>query len=870
MARPFTTGQRTTTAGPSLWIHAWLYILDSDGNWRDVTSMSGYDWFNGAQWGEDIDNQVAQGTITLRRQVGPASANLSLAPTMSASGLNKNMAGAYSPLLTPGSEFKLIVATVPYGTAKASVASGDMFEVWRGKVDSVNWEADPIVLNCRDDGGWYQNMFIKNLVNYGTLAGIPMETVMDQIIADNPPKINSPIFEPTVGGVLQTTNYNVIAYTQQRESVMQALNDLALNIGWDIRFRYDVDGISKLTLLNPPRDKTIPDYTMGPDEYFAVKNLQIADTNVRNYVRIVYADSTTGGIGEVVSTNDASILAYGERFYELVSSAAQNVSTEADAQVLADAIVNDLGAPQADQEITTFFCYILQLYDLIAFTANGKNYDEDQAFGVISYQHTLANHSGKTDIKTRGQLAGAYKKWITRFGLNTVSLFGAPTPSFSVTATGSPDGGVTQDATVSVAVGFEPNTLGVYIYSETAATQPPVPDESLNTLNYYIVRPAGQATANPYYQVTVDIDTTNGYWRTLKCFGIGPDGQRSTPYIISIQAGTPNAAAVELPGFQDFTVNRDGTTAVLGWAIDLTAAPLTAVIVVTRNGQAISGSGISQGTESFIDPQPPTDSDTIYTVYLYDPSTGNQGPASTATLPASSNPLNAATAPVFNNGTPGLVNYQTNYSGTLPNPPSSGLYVVLGWTCADTGADQIQVQWSGDQQTWDTVYDSGTGAGVSAIIAAGTAWSTETGRGYFRLVTFLAGTVRQISGIYQLIPTASGTGGITIFAVQPATAQIAGSGGSISPFIVIQWINNDTGAANTIVQKANALGGPWTTVATQAGGGNGTFEDNPDYADPLYFRVATLATGGATRFIATAITWYPLPYEGFSAGTYSP
>lgn len=839
--------------GATLWIYAWGYILDTDGNWRDFTSLTPlaggltYDYFDSFTWTEDIDVPVAQGQMTLRRQVG----GLSLAPTMSASGLNLNAAGTYVPLLSTGREFKVVVAAVPFGTPRASVASGDLIEIARGKVDRVDWTADPVKLTLRDDGAWLQNAFIQNLVNYGTGVGTLMEVVMQQIINDNAVKGGATVVTPVSPGFYLTP------FTQSRVTVSSALNTLALQIGWDIRYRYNASNVSVLNFMEPPRTSTTSDFTIGPDEYTDVQQLTIDDANVRNLVRVIYADSTTGGVEQIDSDNPASIAEFGTRFYEITEQSSSNITTAAEATALGEAIVSDLGAPKADHIVITLLFWAVQLYDLFTLSANGKHYDQDQQMGVVAYTHTLKNGSGSTSVSVRGQLAGAYQKWINRFGLNTVQLFPPPSPSFVVTAAGSPDGGVTMDGSVYIQIGFEPNTDSVYIYSETAATQNvPVPDESDNTRAALVFRPA-PPDGGPYWTTTIRIATTNGWWRCVKCFGVGPSingvpGQRSVPFIQTIQAGLPNTTAASLPAFQTFSVVRDadGVTGDLTWAIDLSSAPSNALIYIARNGQVITGTGLAQGTEAFQDTAAPTDANTNYTIYLF--AAGVTGPAASATLVATNA---AATAPIFDNGSPGYVEQISNNTRQ----------VVVGWTCADTVADQIQLQVSTDGTNWDVVYDSGVVTPAAPPISSGAAYTTRVARQYMRLVTFIAGQQDLVSATALFIPIAAPPSG-TLALATPYGSYTIGLG----PSIQFSWVNPLPGGATMPLQFAHALGGPWTTRIALTAAMTGAYNDLADYSTALFWRIAVENNLGQVLGISPGVPWYPLPYTGFSAGTYIP
>ncbi len=731
----------------------------------------------------------------------------------------------------------------------------------RGKIDAVNWETDPVQLNVRDDGAWLLNMFIKNLRNYATVAGVPMQDVMQQIINDNPPQNGAVLF------VQDDPQFNLLLFTQQRVTLMQALSDLALDVGFDIRYRYGSDGVSRLTLLDPPRDKTVSDFVIGPKEYGSVQQLRIDDADVRNYIRIIYASTETGGIGVEVATNAASIEQFGERFYEILQSFSSNINTQAEAAQLAAAILNDLGEPNADQQITTLFCYPIQLYDLITFEANYKHYDVDQQFAVLGYTHTLANGSGTTQIKTRGQPAGAFKKWLNRFGINTIALYGVPSPTITVVGVGSPDGGFNLDGRVWVTITFEPNTEEVFIYSETGPNLPvPTPDESDITRNYIVRRPPGTTSSQPFYNISVPIATTNGWYRTIKAFGVGYDGQRSVPVIATVQAGTPGQGATSLPGFQAFSGTRVGDDCVLVWALDLTNVPADAVIVITRDAQAITGVGLDQTATTATDTAPSTTVPTLYQIYLFEPD-GTTGPASTFSLDAANSGGNAGQEPMFKPGTPNLFDY-----GTIEPAIGTGQLVVIEWTCADTSADQIAVEYSLDGLTWYQLWISNVG--YAGNVASGAMVSNQTGRCYYRLTTFQAGALRQHSVVTQWAPAQFPTqpvGGGDVLATIVQLLRPTGLLAAVStPKVFLQWRNPDTAGPVVIIQYADALAGPWITLATFGYGTPWSYLDGAHYHTPQYYRVATETSLGAVRLISNVVTWYPLTISGFTGGAYSP
>lgn len=413
--RTVLTGELAQAQSYTSDYYAKLEVQNASGTWIDVGAALGSHWIVNVTWGETVDTVVSQATMTLVQRVGTAS----LAPLLSSSVLNVDDADAYAPLLEIGRLVRLSTATMAFAV---SLDTAKYREVFTGRVDDVSGMdgpdlRGPITLTCSDLGGWLMDMQIETAdVSYGSDAGVALETVLQSVL-DN----NVPSGEPTVTLVKESSSsFAVLPFKQPAVKVMEALTAFVLDsTGEDIRYRYDASHVSQLMWFNPDRSRITVDATFSPDQY-VLKSLARALANVRNAIRMPYTDATTGTSGYVTSENLGSIDKYRRRFNGMNSSAL--ITTQAQAQTVADAVANDLGDAPAQVSAALPFFWPVQLYDRYTFQANGTQYDSDQTFAVVGYQHTIENGKGETTLTMTGRVVGAYAAWLKRLSAMGVVL----------------------------------------------------------------------------------------------------------------------------------------------------------------------------------------------------------------------------------------------------------------------------------------------------------------------------------------------------------------------------------------------------------------------------------------------------------------
>lgn len=292
----------------------------------------------------------------------------------------------------------------------------------------------------------------------GSLVALPVETVIQQILADNPSGVTSPpLYTPSSPG------WNINAFAQSKVKVLEAVRALALQIGWDLRHRYDASHASVLTLMDPDRSSGTVAATIGPTEYRDVRRLSLALADVRNAASVTWFD--TAGIATTTTVENAtSIAKYGRRWMELETG--DNIDTSTEADLYINAVVDDLSYAPAEQEVDLLYFWPVQLYDRYTFTQNGVHYDVDQTLSVVGYQHTFENGHGVTTLSCAGRVVGAYTEWLRRQVIpnDTTQVFG----DIVIRGPGQPDGVIS--ASIGTLYQENNSVSGPALWSKTTNT----------------------------------------------------------------------------------------------------------------------------------------------------------------------------------------------------------------------------------------------------------------------------------------------------------------------------------------------------------------------------------------------------------------
>ena len=323
--------------------------------------------------------------------------------------------GTLSPLINSdidlGRGLRVWGARKAYGVAPVTA---DWKLLIDGRVDS--WEAAsyPLALSGRSNAGILVDRWVETPGVYGSEVGEPVEDVIQAIIDDHADEAFTLVVKP--GSGILTTPWLIPEYTQGKMSVWEAIQTLAEGPGYVIDFVWnDSTEVFELTLMEPERDVTTPEWTFSPSEYYDVTRLNADLLEVRNAWAVSYRDAATGERASVTVVDAASIARFGIRLWaELEEGDESPIDTEPEATALVTAAAADTAWPDAEHEIELPLFWPVEIMDFYRHNANGVHYTTAQDFAVSGYSHTFEGGTGVTRILTRGKPSGRPRSWRRR------------------------------------------------------------------------------------------------------------------------------------------------------------------------------------------------------------------------------------------------------------------------------------------------------------------------------------------------------------------------------------------------------------------------------------------------------------------------
>jgi hypothetical protein len=408
MPRTYTTAQFNAQAAKEYEFHARVDVQDADGVWRDFSQLGGYDWLKGAQWVDSIDTPAMEGVISFLREHYAGGSIYSLAPYMVQSALNTTTNFVSSPAVKGG---RGIQAFVCYTAPGVGPTPADWIEVFNGYIHDPQWGGDEGLVGCqvRDLGGFLMAQWTEAEVEYSDAIGQPFEVVLQAILDANPSAKLGPIalYTPVSPGA------NLRKVKVPKKPVLLALRDLANQIGWDCKFRYDAANQFRLTFFDPGRTKTVPDYILPESQYLAVESMNWPTDDIRNKIKATAFDGVTGAALTSIAEDPASQDEFGLHFMGVDEGATTAIDSQAELDVMTAAMLSDLSRPFATARIRAPFFWIAQTGDLIGVPGNGVEFDTQQNLAVVQIDHVI-DEDGSSALLMREQVAGAYKTWLQK------------------------------------------------------------------------------------------------------------------------------------------------------------------------------------------------------------------------------------------------------------------------------------------------------------------------------------------------------------------------------------------------------------------------------------------------------------------------
>lgn len=390
--------------------------------WIDMTTLYGYDWVNSTTITDNVDNPTATAEILLKRSIF----NYVLSPLVANS--KANVSGV---LVDVYKKIRVSVAVMP---VRATPSSGDYVQIFIGRISSVDWAADLITLECRDLGGDLIDLWLETIMVLCTSA-TAVQTVMQTILTAAGALVSQTftLYSPNGSGGTPYNpsdapgwNINPTVSTQPNQQIMPvltALQTLADQLGWSVKYRWQANTSAYQLVLFNPRAGVTSLRSFASNQYFSVDSLTVAQQDIRNYCVVTYYDNN-GQPQSVVSQNATSITKYGRKYMRVAEELTSQLATSTDAQKMADAAINDLALPIMLQQVRMPLFWPVETGDTYTFKANGIHYDSDQLLSVYEWKHELTPDKASTTLSLRGKPVGRQATWFDRLSTNVNKTFG--------------------------------------------------------------------------------------------------------------------------------------------------------------------------------------------------------------------------------------------------------------------------------------------------------------------------------------------------------------------------------------------------------------------------------------------------------------
>jgi len=401
-------------------------LSDGDSTFQDMTTFLGHNWIVSVEWGEDVDTNLADATIMLRRDLNA----ISLVPTMLNSRANASTSG--DPLIALRRRVRIYGGVSPdrVGTPATWVLLFD------GRVTDLALADQTITLTCVDRFGELVNRWIEAPATYSDSGGHSVESVMQDILDDNGTLFS--VYTPTSPG------WNVTEFQTECQSLADELTMLSDQIGWYLRWKWDAGTSAyRLTFGTFDRATTTSLYTLSSGYYFDISADTLSEADIRNVVEVTYsdpADLDSDGAPTrktVTKTDGTSITKYGRRWMSICEASTSNIDTATEANTLAQNVLDDLSDPVAVVTVDAPFLHFVELGDVYTLGADNVRFSSDQTISVTGYRHRIDADTSRTSITVRTTTAaGGSKRWIMNSGTPGIAelqdVTGPPAPSCTV------------------------------------------------------------------------------------------------------------------------------------------------------------------------------------------------------------------------------------------------------------------------------------------------------------------------------------------------------------------------------------------------------------------------------------------------------
>jgi hypothetical protein len=423
MARALTTAQTRALGLPDYITRSAFFVRrKTDGSWVALHDLDGYNWVKTWSWKDDVDTSITQLDLDLFRN----RYWLSLATLVETSKFNRNEIGSYVPLIEPGLEIQQWTAVMGVGVGAIST---DWVRVFHGEIDDVVVTPGEALVRvtARDLMCRLHDRYIKEPFDCYPPSGQSTDAVQNRIaklITDFGPTPTMPLVTPTSPG------WNIGGYTQDAMTVLEAVNKLAEQIGWMVKFKWNAAADDfRLTFFRPGVTAGSGNsvLTITPAMVLEKSDLSLSREGVRNSWKIIFR-TASGAVNERTLTDSESITRYGERWASVQEDDESSlIRTNAEADRLLAALIADTRDPKADYGLTLRYRPDLEVGDVVTVVADGTNFTTNQVLAIVGIEHGM-NDSGEvtTSLTLRGSPSGGFRRWLTKAVVERESYIAGP------------------------------------------------------------------------------------------------------------------------------------------------------------------------------------------------------------------------------------------------------------------------------------------------------------------------------------------------------------------------------------------------------------------------------------------------------------
>jgi len=289
--------------------------------------------------------------------------------------------------------------------------------------DAIRTSGPTVECDARDLAKRLQDTYILTPREYGSEAGTPAETVIQQIIDDNLGPGEVTLYFPSGTAsdprpIAESPGFMVTPYVVEYMSVWDAIQQVAAQFGWFLGYRWHPNtGRMQLILMEPPRNKdaSTADFHFSWEDDIYTQDLEITDRDIRNIVTVTFRNSATGERESVTVQDDTSIATYGPRAMQIEEGDASLIDTPEEAQRLANAALADLKDMTATTQLQMPLLPTLDVFSGIVVT-DPRLSSTDDFYGVESVRHTLDFEARqfRTEAVAAGRVIGGHHRWLQK------------------------------------------------------------------------------------------------------------------------------------------------------------------------------------------------------------------------------------------------------------------------------------------------------------------------------------------------------------------------------------------------------------------------------------------------------------------------